>query len=569
MHLHTLTGQTKSTGGASAANETRDTKTELEHQPAVFTNLRARDSYATIQASGPDASGTTGSGGNSEPQKTLTLARVLDALDLKSAAEREALQAEISRMHLHSDTIELEVESMPELRRERGRETFPNLPQYRRVRFTPVTDPVSAVVSVLVTEHDVSDLKTALQELKVSREQTSRLLYSMLPEYVADHLCAGRRVRERFHPEVSIFFADIVGFTSICSQSTPGHICQMLDELYTVMDAVSSHFGIHKIETIGDCYMAAGGLFQDSDDGRRRDACRTVDMAFAMVVASSLVRVPPRRSNSFLGRLKLVETSSSLLHSGHIQHSPGADARRLSEDTDVGLEGFASPTAGVGEAVEARETVRLRVGIHTGEVASGVVGIHLPRFKLFGENVCVAARLEAAGAPSRVHCSSETAEILQAQGYAVEARGTLELKGLDDRETYWVLAVPPDVQAAVDEAVELARVHLQALRDFKGQLSADSTYSGTGRTPSDASTSSPPDAPSSRRGESPRGGGGGGGGTAAVEGAGALWRGAHSFKVGYREQALSRLQDEEDIPTERPGRYVWGHWLGNLSANRR
>ena len=65
-----------------------------------------------------------------------------------------------------------------------------------------------------------------------------------------------------------------------------------------------------------------------------------------------------------------------------------------------------------------------------GDVASGVVGIHLPRFKLFGEDVCAAARLESSGAPSRIHCSAETAQILREQGYTVEACGRKFLKGI-------------------------------------------------------------------------------------------------------------------------------------------
>lgn len=64
----------------------------------------------------------------------------------------------------------------------------------------------------------------------------------------------------------------------------------MLDELYTVMDAVSCSFGIYKIETVGDAYMAAGGLFDDVCCVG--DACRMVDMAFAMIRAAQLVFVP-------------------------------------------------------------------------------------------------------------------------------------------------------------------------------------------------------------------------------------------------------------------------------------
>jgi hypothetical protein len=110
----------------------------------------------------------------------------------------------------------------------------------------------------------------------------------------------------------------------------------------------------------------------------------------------------------------------------------------------------------------------IRVGIHVGEVASGVVGIHLPRFKLFGENVCTAARLESSGASDRVHCSSKTAEILAEHGFALESRGRQHLKGLNEMETFWVLEPPAQLAAMVETVLEVAEEQLQELRNFKG-----------------------------------------------------------------------------------------------------
>lgn len=114
--------------------------------------------------------------------------------------------------------------------------------------------------------------------------------------------------------------------------------------------------------------------------------------------------------------------------------------------------------------------LHLRVGIHTGEVASGVVGIHVPRFKLFGETVCAAARLEASGSSGRVHCSRETAEILAEYGYEMESRGAIALKGLQNMSSFWVLDVPEDVQGRVEEVVASARRELDSLRAYKGQV---------------------------------------------------------------------------------------------------
>ena len=63
-----------------------------------------------------------------------------------------------------------------------GPEIYPHLPRHRKIRFAPVTDPVTGALSVMVTEHDVSDLKSVLDKLRASRQQISKLLYSMVSE---------------------------------------------------------------------------------------------------------------------------------------------------------------------------------------------------------------------------------------------------------------------------------------------------------------------------------------------------------------------------------------------------
>jgi hypothetical protein len=193
---------------------------DLAHRPAVFTNLPARRWYATT--------------GGEDQQKEISLARVLDTCSFECAEERHALQEQILSLGLQDKAIDLEADTPANLRvAGSGAEILPNLPLHRKIRFTPVTDPVSGVLSVMVTEHDVTGIRLALEKLRIAREQSCKLLYSMLPEDVADSLCHGTRVEPRVHPLATIFFSDIVGFTSICSRSTPVAVCNMLDELYT------------------------------------------------------------------------------------------------------------------------------------------------------------------------------------------------------------------------------------------------------------------------------------------------------------------------------------------------
>jgi len=148
-------------------------------RPAVFTNLPARRSYSkrenpTVGAGGHLAAGQT-------QQDQITLARVLQTCRFGSEGERQALQASILRLGLRDPPIVIEGHTPAALSEGgSGPEIYPNLPKHRKIRFAPVTDPVTGVLSVMVTEHDVSDLKSALEKLRASREQSSKLLYSMV-----------------------------------------------------------------------------------------------------------------------------------------------------------------------------------------------------------------------------------------------------------------------------------------------------------------------------------------------------------------------------------------------------
>ena len=197
---------------------------------AIFANMRARRRYPAVVQD--DAEGRNASSAQGKNQEAITLVRILDSCEFESNEKRQALRAKISSLQLGDDAVVLEAKACAHMR-DSGGEGLQNLPRHRRIEFAPVTDPVSGTMSVMVTEDDISDIKAALEELKASREQSSKLLYSMLPDYVADHLCQGRRVPARHHSMVSILFADIVGFTSMCSRSSPREICVMLNELYT------------------------------------------------------------------------------------------------------------------------------------------------------------------------------------------------------------------------------------------------------------------------------------------------------------------------------------------------
>jgi class 3 adenylate cyclase len=218
------------------------------------------------------------------------------------------------------------------------------------------------------------------REMQNHLDRTDDLLYSVFPKHVAEALKHGQKVEPENHECVTIFFSDIVGFTDISSSLDPMKISDMLDRLYNSFDTLSHYHDVFKVETIGDAYMAVTNLTNEQPDHSKRIAM------FA------------------------------------------ADAIRVANQTLIDVD---DPSSG---------HVNIRVGFHSGPVVSSVVGSRNPRYCLFGDTVNTASRMESNSEVNRIHCSDDSAKIIQANHPEIrlKSRGVINVKGKGKMNTYWV-----------------------------------------------------------------------------------------------------------------------------------
>ena len=201
----------------------------------------------------------------------------------------------------------------------------------------------------LHSEHLEDLVNVRTKELVEEKATSERLLLNVLPGPIADRLKGGENlIVDRFEA-VSVLFADIVGFTSLSSRTTPEVLVTMLNDLFSLFDKLAEQHGLEKIKTIGDAYMVVAGIPQPIAD----HAAALADMALDML---------------------------------------------------RGIEDYATRT---------QSELTIRIGIHTGPVVAGVIGQKKFIYDLWGDTVNTASRMESHGLPGRIHVSAATHAVLR------------------------------------------------------------------------------------------------------------------------------------------------------------
>jgi guanylate cyclase len=258
---------------------------------------------------------------------------------------------------------------------------------------------VIGVIGVIVLERASREGFGQRRTIEAQREQVGReraksdaLLRTILPAGIVE------RLRERLEPvadrheATTLLFADLVGFTTLAERLGPARTAVLLNTLVSRWDVLAAEAGVEKIKTIGDAYFAAAGVPAPQPD----HAVRIVDLALTMIrVTDELAR-------------------------------------------SIG------------------EPLAIRVGVHSGPVVAGVIGLTKFSYDLWGDTVNVASRLETTGVPGAIQASAATVDLLDG-AFEIEPRGMVELKGKGPLATFLVRhRIAPPATPARDGSVQSA-----------------------------------------------------------------------------------------------------------------
>ena len=217
------------------------------------------------------------------------------------------------------------------------------------------------------------------RQLDAERTRANGLVEALFPTRLAERLEAGEKVIAESHGEVSVLFSDLVGFTTLTEKLSPDQLVEVLNDYFSMLDQLTEKHGVEKIKTIGDAYMVVAGL----SDTERNTTEHIADFA-----------------------LEMRETMRNYAERHHF------------------------PLA-------------LRIGISTGQVISGVIGLKKPSFDLWGETVNLASRMESHSEHGQIQVSETTYWRLH-ERYELSCRGTIDVKGLGRVETYFLLGKKVD-----------------------------------------------------------------------------------------------------------------------------
>ncbi|KAJ8682238.1 hypothetical protein QAD02_018030 [Eretmocerus hayati] len=238
------------------------------------------------------------------------------------------------------------------------------------------------------------------QELELSyalldrwKNKGDELLYSMIPQSVADRLRSGESALgtcESFE-SISVLFCELCDFNYSTIEGAMDIVLSM-NAVYSCFDSLMDKFNVYKVETVGRVYMAASGAPDRTED----HAVNVADVSLQL----------------------LTQVRSLILPSGL--------------------------------------NIQVRIGIHSGPAVAGIVGIKVPRYCFFGDTVNTASRMQTTSLPGKIHISPDTKALLPEDRYLIKPRGVVTVKGKGNMETFWLYPPETDDEPSSSPLAEIS-----------------------------------------------------------------------------------------------------------------
>ena len=228
------------------------------------------------------------------------------------------------------------------------------------------------------------------KQLAVERAEAAtvkRILHNILPVNIADRIINKETFIADHFDSASVLFMDLVGFTTLASIAPPKQLVFFLDAIFQKADDVVEQFGLEKIKTIGDGYLAVANVTSPLEHHQKSTA---------------------------KAALQLLETMKDF--TVNIPNELG--------DTDW---------------IKDINDIEIRIGIHTGEVVAGIIGKNKYTYDLWGDAVNVASRMESNSEAGRIHISEQFAKSIESNTeFSLIPRGTINIKGKGTMNTFWL-----------------------------------------------------------------------------------------------------------------------------------
>jgi len=328
-------------------------------------------------------------------------------------------------------------------------------------------------------------------DIVAEKYRTEELLYQLVPKFVADKLKRNEPIVPQVFDGVTIFFSDIVGFEKYASVMSPSELVDLLNNIYSSFESIISSFDVTKIETIIDQFLIASGISLQQELGRQMEqqvaspgsrasksplelpsdqsAAPSEQATAAKPGAKS--RFKSKKSRLF-GSLRRSHGSSELEQERADSLEAGGEdsisqiaeqTEELRQEVDHYRRNSAEQIGRMalcirdlvksfhfrqrdqdGQASAASKTVaatnfNIRIGIHSGKVCAGIVGLKRPKYCLIGDTVNVASRMHTNSKANRIQISADTKRLLErVPGFSIEPRGLIEVKGKGAMETFWL-----------------------------------------------------------------------------------------------------------------------------------